>query len=297
MTTTPEVILREAAPDDLSIFYEQQRDPAGVHMAAFTVQDPDDRTAFDAHWAHILADPNVVFRTILADGQVAGSVLSYVGDIGPEVSYWLGQEYWGRGVATAALREFLKAQTTRPLFARAAADNAGSLRVLEKCGFVITGRERGYASARKAVIDEYVLELSGDPANHTANPYLDRWRAIVFNRDLRDLQAILAEDVVFRSPYAWRPYEGRQAAWLLLSTVLEVFQEFAYHRELVDGDNWALEFSARVGGLSVKGIDLIQLDGYGRIVEFEVFIRPFNGLQALGAAMAERLERRAKPAL
>lgn len=125
--------------------------------------------------------------------------------------------------------------------------------------------------------------------NLTAADPLARWHNIVFNRDLSDLQAMLAEDVVFRSPYVWRPYHGRQATWLILSTVLDVFREFAYHRELIDGDNWALEFSARVGDLSLKGIDLIRLDGAGRIVEFEVFVRPFNGLQALGAAMAERL--------
>ena len=119
--------------------------------------------------------------------------------------------------------------------------------------------------------------------------HLDRWHGIVFNRDRAELQAMLAEDVIFRSPYAWRSYEGRQAAWLILSTVMEVFQDFTYHRELVDGDNWALEFSARVGDLSLKGIDLIRLDGAGRIVAFEVFIRPFNGLQALGAEMGRRL--------
>jgi RimJ/RimL family protein N-acetyltransferase len=160
MTATPDVTLRKVAPDDLPIFYKQQRDPAGVHMAAFTMRDPDDRAAFDAHWAYILADPHVVLRTIVVDGQVAGSVLSYVGDIGPEVSYWLGREFWGRGVATEALRAFLKVQTTRPIFARAAADNAGSLRVLEKCGFVITGQERGYANARGEEIEECVLELA-----------------------------------------------------------------------------------------------------------------------------------------
>lgn len=119
--------------------------------------------------------------------------------------------------------------------------------------------------------------------------HLERWHRIVFGRDLAELQAMLAEDVVFRSPYVWRPYPGRQATWLILSTVLDVFQDFTYHRELIDGDNWALEFSARVGDLSLKGIDLIRLDGEGRIVEFEVFVRPFNGLQALGAAMAARL--------
>lgn len=123
----------------------------------------------------------------------------------------------------------------------------------------------------------------------TPNPHLDRWHRIVFGRDLAELQAMLHEDVVFRSPYVWRPYQGRQAAWLILSTVLDVFQDFAYHRELVDGDNWALEFSARVGDRSLKGIDLIRLDSDGRIVEFEVFIRPFNGLQTLGEEMARRL--------
>jgi len=124
----------------------------------------------------------------------------------------------------------------------------------------------------------------------TTVPHLDHWHHIVFNRDLAALQAMLAEDVVFRSPFLWRPYHGRQAAWLILSTVIDVFQEFAYHRELADGNNWALEFSARVGDLSLKGVDLIQLDDDGRIVDFEVFIRPFNGLQALGAAMARRLD-------
>ncbi len=159
MTPIPNLTLRDVEPADLPIFFEQQRDPAGVHMAAFTMQNPDDRAAFDAHWAYILAETNVIFRTIVVDGQVAGSVLSYVGDIGPEVSYWLGREFWGRGIATTALDAFLEVQTTRPLFARAAADNAASLRVLQKCGFLITGQERGYAVARKQVIDEYVLEL------------------------------------------------------------------------------------------------------------------------------------------
>lgn len=129
--------------------------------------------------------------------------------------------------------------------------------------------------------------------NSSGHARLDHWHHIIFTRDLPALQAMLAEDVVFRSPYVWRPYQGRQAAWLILSTVIDVFQDFAYHRELVDGDNWALEFSARVGDLSLKGIDLIRLDGDGRIVEFEVFIRPFNGLQALGVEMGRRLSQRA----
>ena len=122
------------------------------------------------------------------------------------------------------------------------------------------------------------------------NADLQRWHQIIFERDWQDLQEFLAEDVVFYSPFLWKPYHGRQAAWLILTTVADVFQDFQYHRLLVDGNNWALEFSANVGDLSLKGIDLIQLDENGRIDSFEVFIRPANGLQALGAEMARRLK-------
>jgi hypothetical protein len=122
-------------------------------------------------------------------------------------------------------------------------------------------------------------------------PHLDRWHKIVFTRDLQELLAILAENVIFHSPYLWGPYNGRQAVWLILAAVSKIFQEFAYHRELIDGNNWALEFSAKVDDLSLKGIDLIRLDEDGLIVEFEVFVRPANSLQALGEAMARRFAR------
>ena len=126
-------------------------------------------------------------------------------------------------------------------------------------------------------------------ADLTRNPFLDRWHTIVFERDWADLQDFLAEDVVFSSPVLWKPWRGRQAAWLILTTVAEVLQDFRYERELLDGRNWALEFSARVGDLSIKGIDLIQLNERGQIAAFEVYIRPLNGLQALAAVMAKRL--------
>jgi hypothetical protein len=118
---------------------------------------------------------------------------------------------------------------------------------------------------------------------------LERWHLIVFERDWEDLQDFLAEDVVFYSPFLWKPYYGRQAAWPILTTVAGVFQDFQYHRQLVDGDNWALEFSANISELSLKGIDLIHVDENRQIDRFEVFIRPANGLQALGAEMAQRL--------
>lgn len=118
---------------------------------------------------------------------------------------------------------------------------------------------------------------------------LDLWHEIVFDRRLEILGDLLAEDMVFRSPFLWKPYHGRYPAFVILSIVSEVFREFAYHRELVMDHLWALEFSARVGDLSVKGIDLIELNKDGLIQEFEVFVRPANGLLALGDEMRRKL--------
>ena len=118
---------------------------------------------------------------------------------------------------------------------------------------------------------------------------LELWHDIVFNKRLEILGDLLSDDVVFRSPFLWKPYHGRYPAFVILSTVSEVFRDFAYHRELVQDNTWALEFSASVGELSIKGIDLIELDEEGLIKEFEVFIRPANGLLALGEQMKRRL--------
>lgn len=155
-----ELLLRPVVADDLPIFFEQQADPDANYMAAFTVKDPGDRAAFMARWQRILADTTVIIRTVVTDGAVAGSVLSYEEESRPEVSYWLGQAFWGRGIATRALTAFLAdANRTRPIYARAAKDNIGSLRVLAKCGFTIVSEDKGYANARGAEVEEYVLAL------------------------------------------------------------------------------------------------------------------------------------------
>jgi RimJ/RimL family protein N-acetyltransferase len=134
---------------DLPIFFDQQLDPEANRMAAFTRKDPADRDAFMAHWAKILRDETITIQTILFDGQVAGSVLSYVDEDGQrEVSYWIGRPYWGKGVATRGLLAFLDHIKVRPLYARAAHDNIGSLRVLEKCRFTRIGEGRGFSEAR-----------------------------------------------------------------------------------------------------------------------------------------------------
>jgi RimJ/RimL family protein N-acetyltransferase len=153
-----EVVLREVHDSDLPVFFRQMNDPEAVRMAAFTVQDPADWDAFQALWKRIRSSEDVA-RTVLADGDVVGSAAVY-GEPGErEVTYWVDRAYWGRGVATAALRGLLAEVPERPLYARAAADNQGSLRVLEKCGFRITARARGFANARGEEIDEAVLAL------------------------------------------------------------------------------------------------------------------------------------------
>lgn len=120
---------------------------------------------------------------------------------------------------------------------------------------------------------------------------LAAWHDMVERKDLRELASIVHPDAVFRSPMAFKPYESAQALILVLKTVVTIFEDFTYHRRFVghDGLGVVLEFSAAVDGRKLKGIDMIRFDEGGLIVDFEVMIRPFSGLQALGARMGERL--------
>ncbi len=157
-----DVRLRGVREDDLPVFFAHHRDPDANHMAAFTARNPADHMAFLAHWQKILGDETAIIRTIICDGQVAGHVLSFEQLGKREVSYWIGREFWGRGIATAALARFLdQVLTLRPVYARVAKDNVASIRVLEKCGFVIVGEDKGFANARGEEIEEFILELDG----------------------------------------------------------------------------------------------------------------------------------------
>ena len=118
---------------------------------------------------------------------------------------------------------------------------------------------------------------------------LAEWHAIVAEWNFAALPALLAPEVVFRSPFAHTPYTGAAKVAALLSTVAQIFVDFAYHRQFVAGDSVALEFSARVGDLALKGIDLIRFDAAGRSVEVEVMIRPANAVMARGPEMGRRL--------
>src|SRR5687768_15229947 len=129
-----DVQLRAVVEADLALFFEYQRDPVANHMAAFTAKDPEDRDAFAAKWAKILADATITIKTIVVEGQVAGNVLIHSAFGKPEISYWIARPFWGKGIATRALSDFLGCVATRPLYACAAKDNLASIRVLEKCG-------------------------------------------------------------------------------------------------------------------------------------------------------------------
>ena len=129
-----DVILREVRDEDLPILYEQQADPVAWKLADWP---PRERDAFMAHWAEKRTDPEVWARVIEVDGVVVGSVQSFLRDGVREVGYWLGQEHWGRGYGSEALRKFLPLVPVRPLFAQLAKSNVGSRRVLEKSGFVV----------------------------------------------------------------------------------------------------------------------------------------------------------------
>ncbi len=153
------VKLRNVVENDLPVFFEQQLDLEANRMAAFTAKDPTDQDAFNAHWAKILADDTILIKTILFDGEIAGYILSHGWFGEPEVSYWIGKSFWGKGIATAALAQFLQIKPTRPLYARVVKDNLGSKRVLEKCGFTIHSHDKGFANARGMEVEELILKL------------------------------------------------------------------------------------------------------------------------------------------
>lgn len=152
------VILRPVEPGDLPALFEHQRDPEALRMAAFVAKD---RPAFEAHWAKILANPTVMPRTVIADGEVAGYITTWSHDGISEVGYWIGRAHWGKGVATTALRLFLLEVPVRPLYAHVAAANVGSVRVLEKCGFTRLSTRPGSPGPGIPVVDEHLYVLSG----------------------------------------------------------------------------------------------------------------------------------------
>ena len=153
------IALRPVEDADLDALFGQMRDPESVWMAAFTPADPDDQAAFDAHMARVRSAPDGTQRAITLDGALVGSIASFVLDGETEVTYWVDRRVWGRGIARQALTLLLEQVTVRPLFARAASDNVGSLKVLAAAGFMPIGVEVSFAAGRNAEIEETILRL------------------------------------------------------------------------------------------------------------------------------------------
>jgi len=151
---TPAVHLRSVEDRDLEVFFDHQADPEAVEMAAFPARDKDQ---FAAHWAKVRGDDTLVARTIVADGMVAGNIGSWPENGQQLLGYWVGREWWGRGVATRALALLVDEVSVRPLYAHVVVHNVGSIRVLEKCGFRRDRVQEAKARASEDGIEELIL--------------------------------------------------------------------------------------------------------------------------------------------
>jgi RimJ/RimL family protein N-acetyltransferase len=154
---TPAVRLRSVEDRDLDVFFDHQTDPQAVEMAAFPARDKDQ---FAAHWAKVRADDTLVVRTIVADGTVAGNIGSWQENGQQLLGYWVGREWWGRGVVTRALALLVDEVLIRPLYAHVAVHNVGSIRVLEKCGFRRGRPQETKAPAPDDGIEEFIFVLN-----------------------------------------------------------------------------------------------------------------------------------------
>ena len=153
-------LLREVLETDLNVLFTHWTDPEANRMAAFAPADPSDREAFDERWRRIRESDDSTALVIEVDGKVVGSISSWTNEGEREVTYWIGREHWGKGIATRALAEFLAdVERIRPIQASTADDNVGSQRVLEKCGFRRVGARRAFATSRGKELDEVVFRL------------------------------------------------------------------------------------------------------------------------------------------
>jgi ribosomal-protein-alanine N-acetyltransferase len=154
------ITLRKTRKSDLESLFQIQLDEEAIYLAAFMAEDPTDKAAYLEKFTKILADPAINTQTILVNETIAGSVAKFEIEGNTEITYWIDRKLWGKGLATTAFKNFLAIENTRPIFGRTAFDNFGSQRVLEKCGFIKTGTDRGFANARQAEIEEFIYKLT-----------------------------------------------------------------------------------------------------------------------------------------
>ena len=155
-----QVKLRQTEKSDLEFFFQFQLDEEANYLAAFTSKDPTDKKAYLEKFTKLLNDPTINMQTILVDETIAGSISKFEMEGDAEITYWIDRNFWGKGIATTALKIFLIIENRRPIFGRVAFDNLGSQKVLEKCGFVKIGTDKGFANARQAEIEEFIYKLT-----------------------------------------------------------------------------------------------------------------------------------------
>lgn len=152
--------LRPTAVSDLDTLFTFQIDKEGGYLAAFMPKDPTDKSAYLEKYEKLLKDPTVNNQTITIDNIIVGSIAKFLMDGDAEITYWIDRKFWGQGIATKALKEFLSIETVRPVFGRVAFDNFASQKVLERCGFVKIGSDKGFANARQTEIEEFIYKLT-----------------------------------------------------------------------------------------------------------------------------------------
>jgi RimJ/RimL family protein N-acetyltransferase len=148
--------LREVEPSDLEVFYHHQQDTESNELAKVY---PRERGDHNEHWARILVNPEVIVRTIVFNGDPVGNINVFRVEDEWFVGYWVGRAHWGNGIATRALVAMLEIADARPLLTRVASENIGSIRVLERCGFIKTGEHDSDASERFMACTEAWFEL------------------------------------------------------------------------------------------------------------------------------------------
>lgn len=153
------ITLRPTKVDDLETLFIFQIDPEAIYQAAFTPENPADRAAYLTKYTRLLNEATVNNQTILLDDVIVGSIAKFEIEGDAEITYWIDKKFWGKGIATNALKIFLSMENVRPLFGRVVFDNFGSQKVLEKCGFVKTGSDKGFANARQAETEEFIYKL------------------------------------------------------------------------------------------------------------------------------------------
>ncbi len=152
--------LRPTQNADLEDLFQFQLDKEANHLAAFTSKDPADRDAYFQKFAVILKDAVINMQTILVDETIAGSLAKFEIEGEAEITYWINRKFWGKGIATKALKNFLLLERVRPIFGRVAFDNFASQKVLENCGFRKIRSDKGFANARQMEIEEFIYILS-----------------------------------------------------------------------------------------------------------------------------------------